>query len=176
MSLGLGPRSRPVYRALRERILSGDLAGGEKLPSHTALAAAFRVAPMTLRQVLDHLEREGLVERETGRGTFVRVPAPVAVLVVDDEPEMRAMLSRRVRRAGYTSIEAAGPAEGLAALESNPNIALVISDIRMPDRDSGVDFIRMVRHRWPRVPLAALTGYPNDLVPLHGTPDCPVLI
>src|SRR5262249_46711814 len=83
---------------------------------------------------------------------------------------------RRVRRAGYTSIEAAGPAEGLAALESNPNIALVISDIRMPDRDSGVDFIRMVRHRWPRVPLAALTGYPNDLVPLHGTPDCPVLI
>src|SRR5205823_4646564 len=137
MSLSLGPRSRPVYRALRERILAGELAPGDKLPSHLLLAAEFHVAPMTIRQVLDHLEAEGLVARENGRGTFVRAPARPAVLIVDDEPEMRAVLRRRIYRAGYIPLEADGPAEGLAALEREPTIALVISDLRMPDRASG---------------------------------------
>jgi CheY-like chemotaxis protein len=176
MSLGLGPRSRPVYRSLREQIVAGELAPGAKLPSHTALAAEFRVAPMTLRQVLDRLEAEGLVSRETGRGTFVRAAAAPAVLIVDDEAEIRAVLARHVRRAGYSPIEAAGPSEGLAALQRDRDIALVISDVRMPDRTAGIDFIRIVRRRWRDVPLAALTGYPDDLAPLHGTPDCPILV
>ncbi len=176
MTLSLGPRSRPVYALLRERIMAGELAPGDRLPSHLVLAAEFGVAPMTLRQVLDHLEAEGLVSRENGRGTFVRLPLRPAVLIVDDEVEMRAMLRQYVYRAGYIPIEADGPAEGLATLECQPSIALVISDIRMPDRASGIDFIRTVRRRWPELPLAALTGYPDDLAPLHATPDCPVLV
>ena len=176
MSLGLGPRSLAVYRTLRERIVAGELAPGDQLPGHLALAAEFGVAPMTLRQVLDRLEAEGLVARENGRGTFVRLPMRPAVLVVDDEFEMRALLRPYVYRAGCIPVEADGPAEGLTTLECQPTIALVISDIRMPDRASGIDFIRTIRRRWPELPLVALTGYPDDLAPLHATPDCPVLV
>ena len=184
----LGPRSRPVYAALRERILTGQLAAGAKLRGHSTLAAEFGVAPVTLRQALGRLETEGLVSREQGRGTFVRARATPAVLIVDDEPDMRALLARHVTHAGYRVVEAAGPTEGLSALARDPGIGLVLSDVRMPEAadvvgflplspgQAGVEFIRTVRRRWPELPLAAVTGYPDDLADLHGTPECPVLI
>ncbi len=172
----LGPRSSRVYSALRERILEGDLAPGTKLPPHTQLAAEFGVAPLTLRQVLAVLEQEGLVSREQGRGTFVRARATPAVLIVDDDALMRATLRERVLRAGYRPVEADGPAAGLAALERDSAIGLVLSDIRMPTTGDGIAFIRAVRRRWPALPVAVVTGYPGDLDALHGTPECPVLI
>jgi CheY-like chemotaxis protein len=33
-----------------------------------------------------------------------------------------------------------------------------------------------VRRRWPDLPLAAVTAFPDDLSELHGTPECPLLI
>ncbi len=172
----LGPRSGRVYAAIRERILEGELPPGTKLPPHTELAAEFGVAPLTLRQVLANLEDEGLVSREQGRGTFVRARASPAVLIVDDDPLMRATLRERVGRAGYRPLEADGPAAGIAALERDTAISLVLSDIRMPSGGEGIGFIRAVRRRWPALPVAAVTGYPGDLDALHGTPECPVLI
>jgi CheY-like chemotaxis protein len=172
----LGPRSRRVYSALRERILEGELVPGTKLPPHTQLAAEFGVAPLTLRQVLAVLEQEGLLSREQGRGTFVRARATPAVLVVDDDALLRAVLREHVIRAGYRPVEADGPAAGLAALERDSAIGLILSDIRMPTTGDGIAFIRAVRRRWPTLPVAAVTGYPGDLDALHGTPECPVLI
>src|SRR5919199_1679547 len=69
----LGPRARRVYLALRDRIARGELGAGSQLPSHRALAIEFGVAPLTVRQVLSHLEDQGLVSRQPGRGTFVLV-------------------------------------------------------------------------------------------------------
>jgi CheY-like chemotaxis protein len=172
----LGPRSGRVYTVLRERILEGELPPGTKLPPHTELALEFGVAPLTLRHVLASLEEEGLVSREQGRGTFVRARSAPAVLIVDDDPLMRGLLRERVRRAGYRALEADGPATGIAELERDPDIALVLSDIRMPASSDGIGFVRAVRRRWPDLPLAAVTGYPGDLDDLHGTPECPVLI
>jgi CheY-like chemotaxis protein len=176
MIYALGPRALRVYEALRERIRSGELAPGAKLASHTELAAEFGVAPLTMRQVLSRLEEEGFVSREQGRGTFVQARAVPAVLIVDDELSPRAVLSDYVTRAGYRAIEATGPAEGLARLRDEPSIALVLSDVRMPDRPVGVEFIRQVRRKWPELPLAAVTAFPDDLAELQGTPECPVLI
>jgi signal peptidase len=96
--------------------------------------------------------------------------------VVDDDPVVRRVLSTYVTRGGYRAVDAAGPTEGLAALEADPSIRLVISDVCMPTSNAGLDFIRAVRRRWPELPLAAVTGYPDDLAELHGTPECPVLI
>lgn len=69
---GLGPKAGPVYEELRRRILSGEYPFGSRLPPHQDLAAQFGVASLTMRQALAFLEREGLVSREPGRGTFVR--------------------------------------------------------------------------------------------------------
>ena len=172
----LGPRAQRVYEALHDRILRGELAPGEKLPPHTELAVDFGVAPLTVRQVLARLEEEGLVSREQGRGTFVRAPAVPAVLIAEDDEQMRALLAAQVTRGGYHAISVAGPVEGLQALEQDRSIALVFSDIRMPDAASGVEFIRTVRRRWPELPVVAVTGFPEDLAGLHGTPESPVLV
>ena len=176
MIYDLGPRALRVYEALRERMQRGELPPGSKLPAHTALAAEFNVAPVTVRQVLARLEEEGMLSREHGRGTFVRETTTPSVLIVDDEPSLRAVLSDYVSRAGYRPIGAGSPAEGLRALETERAIALVLSDVRMPDAAAGIEFIRAVRRRWPEVSLAAVTAYPDDLEPLHGTADHPVLI
>lgn len=176
MIYDLGPRANWVYTSLRERIGSGEFSIGAKLPPHTELAAQFGVAPLTVRQVLGRLEEEGLVSREQGRGTFVREHTTPAVLIVDDQEEIRALLRVHVENAGYRVITHGTPADALAALESDSGITLVFSDVRMPNKEDGVEFIRAVRRRWPELPLAVLTGFTDDLAELHGTPEWPILV
>jgi CheY-like chemotaxis protein len=176
MIYDLGPRARRVHAALRASVLSGERVPGDQLPSHLKLAADFGVAPLTIRHVLSQLEAEGLFSREHGRGTFVRARTPPAVLIVDDDPVTRILLREQVRQNGYHPLEAADPAAALAILQHVGRIALVLSDIRMPGAADGVAFIREVRRRWPELPLAALTGYAQDLAELLGTPECPLLI
>ena len=176
MIYNLGPRARRVYDTLRARIVGGELAAGEQLPSYVALAVQFGVAPLTVRQVLAALEAEGRVSREQGRGTFVRTPTVSAVLIVDDEPAVRELLSRSVEQAGFRAIAVEYPADALALLESERRLALVLSDVRVPTTRDGVEFIRTVRRRWPNLPLAAVTGYPADLDELLGTSEWPILV
>src|SRR6059058_5885376 len=107
MSRQLGPRTHRVYAALRERILGGELQPGDKLPRYLELAAQFGVAPMTVRQVLARLEEEGLVVRRLGRGTFVQEPSRPAVLLVEDDSAVRAILAEYIGRSGYRAIAAA---------------------------------------------------------------------
>lgn len=61
-----------VAAALRERVLRGEWPPGTALPPEHKLAVAHGVALGTLRQALQLLVAEGLIERVHGRGTFVR--------------------------------------------------------------------------------------------------------
>ena len=76
MFLYLNPNSGvPLYRQmlqqLRQRIVSGQLAPDEKLPSARDLSVAWNVNFLTIAKVYQYLEREGLVEFRRGLGTFV---------------------------------------------------------------------------------------------------------
>jgi GntR family transcriptional regulator len=72
---GRGPRYQQIAEALRERIRGGDLAPGASLPNQRKLAQSFGVTLMTLRQALELLEREHLIVRRHGLGTFVAAPS-----------------------------------------------------------------------------------------------------
>lgn len=61
-----------VAALLRHRINSGDLKSGDKLPSLAELAGVFGVTSLTVRQAMNTLHAEGLIERSSGRGTFVK--------------------------------------------------------------------------------------------------------
>ena len=172
----LGPQSHRVYTALRDAILCGDYAPGARLPGYVELAGQFGVAAVTVRQVLARLEQEGLLTRQQGRGTFARAAVAPTVLIVDDDPQMRALLRTYTTRAGHRVVEATGPTEALELLARDRSIALVLSAVRLPAPSDGVTFIRTVKRRWPEVPLAAITASPDDLAALHGRPECPVLI
>lgn len=74
-------RSRaPLYvqvaAALRQRIEDGRWAQGDKISTLEELEAEFQVARVTVRQAVDILEKEGLVQRQQGRGTFVTNTPP----------------------------------------------------------------------------------------------------
>ncbi len=69
-------RSRaPLYvqiaAALRQRIEDGRWPPGGKISTLEELEAEYQVARVTVRQAVDILEKEGLVRRQQGRGTFV---------------------------------------------------------------------------------------------------------
>lgn len=64
-----------LYEQLRayisEEIRSGRLAPGDRVPSEAALSAQFNVSRITSKKALDTLERDGLVVRIRGKGSFV---------------------------------------------------------------------------------------------------------
>jgi GntR family transcriptional regulator len=68
----------PVYKkiqgAIRKRIDSSELKPGDLVPSERELARMHQVSLMTARHALASLEREGVVERRRGAGTFVAAP------------------------------------------------------------------------------------------------------
>ncbi len=71
--------SAPIYeqitRQLRAKIVSGELAAGQALPSMRLLARELRISVITTKRAYEELEREGLIVTQTGRGSFV---APVS--------------------------------------------------------------------------------------------------
>src|SRR5438309_7845262 len=69
------PRYHRIAEALRERIRVGELASGARLDNQRRLAKSFGVTLMTLRQALELLEREHLIARRHGLGTFVAAPS-----------------------------------------------------------------------------------------------------
>jgi GntR family transcriptional regulator len=80
MTMGaLNPDARlPLYQrladALRDQVVAGHWRPGDRLPSENELAELHELAAGTVRQALAQLVREGILERQHGRGTFVRRP------------------------------------------------------------------------------------------------------
>src|SRR5215467_3621996 len=65
------PAYQRIQNVIRKRIDSGQLQPGDAVPSERDLAKTHHVSLMTARHALAFLEREGLVERRRGIGTFV---------------------------------------------------------------------------------------------------------
>ena len=65
----------PIYEQIvsqiKQKILSGELAEGEMLPSIRALAKDLRISVITTKRAYDELEHEGLIYTAAGRGCFV---------------------------------------------------------------------------------------------------------
>jgi GntR family transcriptional regulator len=64
-------KTQRMYLLLKEQILKGAVPAGQRLPSESQLAAAHRLSRVTIRRALDGLERDGLIRRRSGAGTFV---------------------------------------------------------------------------------------------------------
>ncbi|MFJ6988714.1 MAG: GntR family transcriptional regulator [Limosilactobacillus mucosae] len=60
-----------IHNQLRENIENGHWKVGQKIPAERELAAEFGVSRMTLRQAIQTLVDEGVLERRVGSGTFV---------------------------------------------------------------------------------------------------------
>lgn len=75
------PLYHQMYLVLREQILEGVHASDRAMPSEHELSRLFKVSRITVRRALEKLEREGMIERFRGRGTFpVRRAGPLQPL------------------------------------------------------------------------------------------------
>jgi len=78
------------------------------------------------------------------------------ILIVDDDENVLTSFERNFRR-NYTVLTSASGTEGLLKIEKNPKIALVISDMNMPEMD-GVEFLSRVKQCNPTITRIMLTG------------------
>jgi len=71
--LSVGPI--PLYHQLEQeiagRLSSGEFAPGDNLPTEEQLCQMYGVSRITVRKALDSLDRQGLIVRRRGRGSFV---------------------------------------------------------------------------------------------------------
>jgi len=65
-----------LYVVLRSQLQSGVLQPGDLLPPESELVRDYRVSRITVRAALEQLVNDGLIERQRGRGTFVRALGP----------------------------------------------------------------------------------------------------
>ena len=82
-------------------------------------------------------------------------PAPVHVLVIEDDPSIRLMLRATLESAGHLVSEAATARDG-ARMAEDPRVGLILVDLGLPDED-GVALIRGLRH-WTRRPIVVVSA------------------
>lgn len=73
------PKYRQLLIILRNQILKGELAPGERIPSEEDLIHAYGLSRGTVRKAIAQLETEKLIETEHGVGSFVRTLHPNAI-------------------------------------------------------------------------------------------------
>lgn len=114
------PLYHQLKRALVHQIRSERLAPGARLPTEVEIEQRYQVSRTTIRQALQELVLEGVVERVQGRGTFVaEAPLTHLPLLTSFTDNMRAQGHRASRRVLESRVGVAPPAVA-EALELPP--------------------------------------------------------
>jgi len=119
---------------------------------------------------------------EVGRGTSVRVYLPVSesvlpeapgasasaaempqgsetILLVEDDPRLRRVLSRRLRSLGYQVVEAEDGPTALAQMIARTDVALIFTDMVMPGGMTGYELAKAALDMKPGVKILFTSGY-----------------
>lgn len=89
------------------------------------------------------------------------------VLVVEDEDLARTFVSHVLSKSGYDVIGCSNGRDAVRIHQENPTIAIVLTDMHMPDFD-GAATARAVRAHNPSVKIVGTSGYP----PNHFNVEC----
>jgi CheY-like chemotaxis protein len=82
------------------------------------------------------------------------------VLIVDDEPAVRALATDILSDAGFDTIAAADADQALHVLTHDVmNVDVLFTDVRMPGAMSGLELARVVKRNWPALRVILTSGY-----------------
>jgi PAS domain S-box-containing protein len=98
------------------------------------------------------------------------------VLVVEDDANLRALVVQLLHRAGYRTFDVGRGLDALTVLEREPEVALLLSDIVLPDGMNGVEVARRAHDVRPRLPVLFMSGYTEDAVIHDGRLDAGVAL
>ncbi len=93
------------------------------------------------------------------------------VLVVDDEPTVRMLVSEVLADLGYIAIEAEDGAAGLRVLNSGARVDLLVTDVGLPGGINGRQVADAARSLRPELKVLFITGYAENAVLSHGHLD-----
>ena len=101
----------------------------------------------------------------------LRAEAGWTVLVVDDEPTVRMLVSDVLSDLGYAAIEAEDGASALRVLQSDARVDLLVSDVGLPGGMNGRQVADAGRQTRPGLKVLFITGYAENAVLSHGHLD-----
>lgn len=81
-----------------------------------------------------------------------------AILVVDDDPEVREIVAEFLLDAGHRVMQAEGGLTALNLLSEQPDFDLVITDVRMPDM-SGIELADRITRERPELKIILISGF-----------------
>lgn len=92
---------------------------------------------------------------------------PLAILLVEDEPVVRMVAADVLFDAGYRVVEVSDADEALRLLNLRADLQVLVTDVKMPGKLSGVELAFVVAKRWPNVGIVVSSGHaqpkPGDL-------------
>ncbi|MBX6327667.1 MAG: response regulator [Pseudolabrys sp.] len=109
-----------------------------------------------------YLPRSNEVPEALSQSQQITVPAVKAagtVLLVEDNADVAEVGTGYLRQLGYRVRSVADAQAAMAALQLDPRVDLVFSDILMPGNRNGLDLARQIRERFPHIPVLLTTGY-----------------
>jgi DNA-binding LacI/PurR family transcriptional regulator len=87
-----GPIYLRIRKALEDMIISGELPDNYRLPSDMELASIIGVTHITLGKALNELRKQGLLQRNRSRGTFVKAPTTDQELIPGEKSKLVAVI------------------------------------------------------------------------------------
>lgn len=80
-----------------------------------------------------------------------------AILVIEDEEDIRQMICDILEDEGYETVQASNGVEGLLILRRSSDFAVIITDLLMPEKE-GIETINEIRKDLPWIKILAISG------------------
>jgi PAS domain S-box-containing protein len=118
-----------------------------------------------------HQGSEELTEDQPERHDMPRADEGETVLVIDDEPSVRMLVTEVLQDLGYVAIEAGDGPAGLKIVQSGQRIDLLITDVGLPGGMNGRQVADAARALRPALKVLFITGYAENAVVGNGHLD-----
>lgn len=91
------------------------------------------------------------------------------VLVVEDDPILRWLMTEAIEHLGYEVIQCANADKALERLEDGEELSMVITDVRMPGSLDGIELAQKIWSSTPSLPVILVSGH--TVLPAGFLPD-----
>jgi PAS domain S-box-containing protein len=115
-----------------------------------------------------HLNRPDAADQATEGGPSLNAGQGETVLIVDDEPTVRMLISEVLDELGYTAIEAEDGRAALEMLQTQKRLDLLVTDVGLPGGMNGRQLAEAARLARPHLKVLFITGYAENDVLSHG--------
>jgi CheY-like chemotaxis protein len=111
-----------------------------------------------------------VIERPHDVTVSTRAPHARTIVVVEDQDDVRSLITLMLRRKGYSVIDAANGADAIRMIESEPGLVdLLIADVVMPGI-GGRELYDVLSSRHPQMKVLFISGYNDPAFQTGGTP------